>query len=342
MNVVGRTIYTLSLLAALVGGCVGADGQEETRSDVGNGSGEDADDWDGAFSDEDTDDEPRLPPFSRPFDGLVQNTARWAIFEVATKAARVERGMDEDWVDGEPEWGSIDVNTTYAELDLDLTNTTMFDEALDPRDTWDLILSDGTRIEQSNVLAFMAGPRGSSAFTLRYAIDETVDLAGAALELNGTVRGELAPERIPLDAPYRADIDAVLTALQGKTFESARPMSIDQRRIEIVEARVSRNNSVHEERQRSISGKIFVALTLDLTPTRRDNVFDDDFGIVVDGKLSRPVNSIVELPDAGTTLRMPVIFEIDDTAKAFTVRLRVGWDSDLTPEVEWKDVEVAW
>jgi len=350
MNIDGRTLRTLSLLAALLGGCVGGGGpsskgtpsdtsKEPSSSDRSDSNRSDADDeeedpWD------DEDDEPRLPPFSRPFEGLVQNTARWASFEVVTKAARVERGMDDSWTDEEPDRGSIDPNETYAEIDLDIINTTVFDDELGERSTWDLILPDGTRIEQTNTLGLMAGPRGTIDFTLRYAVDEDFDLKGVVLELNGITRGELAPERIPLDAPYRADVDAVLTELQGKTFESARPTAFERRRLEIVTATASRNSAVPDAQQRSSFGKMFVELTLDLTMARSDNVLDGNFGIVVDGRLSRPINLVNELPDDDVTVRFPVLFEIDDTTKAFTVRMMLGWDDELTPETEWKDIEV--
>jgi hypothetical protein len=40
-------------------------------------------------------DEPPLPPLSRPFQALVPNVAQWSDLEVALVAARVERGMDD-------------------------------------------------------------------------------------------------------------------------------------------------------------------------------------------------------------------------------------------------------
>ncbi len=329
MNIDARRLRRLSLFAALLGGCAGDDGLSEVSKRPASADSADR---------VDPQEGPRLPPFSRPFDGLVQNTARWASFEVATKAARVERGMDEAWTDEEGDGAPIDPNAAYVEIDLEITNTTMFDDGLERRSTWDLVLPDGGRIKQTNVLGFATGPHGTIAFTLRHAVDDDFDLEGAVLELNGITRGELAPERIPLDAPYRADIDAVLEELQGKTFESARDASFDRRRLKVVTATVSRNSAVQN---RSSYGKMFIELTLDLTCVgRSDNIFDDHFGIVVDGRLSRPVNEINELPEADTTLRIPVVFEIDDTAQAFTVRLQLGEDADLQPRVEWKDVQV--
>ena len=44
------------------------------------------------------------------------------------------------------------------------------------------------------------------------------------------------------------------------------------------------------------------------------------------------------LPDAETTIRLLVLFEIDDAAKPFTVRLNLG--SARGPEADWQDVEV--
>jgi len=337
MNIDHRKLGTMTLVTALLGGCAGDNGTS-TKSDsvLAPSSSEPStsqDNWD-----DDTEGEPALPPFSRPFQDFVQNTARWSSFDVLTRAARVERGADEHWVDGEPGWGRIDPYRSYAEVDLEITNLTMFDNELQPRSTWDLILPDGTRVEQTNVLGLMAGPYGTVAFTLRYAVDEDFDLAGAVLELNGPKRGELAPETVPLDAPYGADIDAILTELQGKTFESARPTSSFRVRLDVVAATASRN-SINESR-RSAYGKVFVELLLDLTQNQFRNLLGDDFGIIVDGRLSRPVNSFNKVSPASSTARIPVLFEIDDKVKSFTVRLKVGSDSDLTPKEEWQNVEV--
>jgi hypothetical protein len=89
-------------------------------------------------------------------------------------------------------------------------------------------------------------------------------------------------------------------------------------------------------------GKLFVDLLLDVTVLASyidDNIQDNDFALLHEGKVVRPefVNEIV---DQGTTRRIPVVFVIDDSVTSFTLRFDVSHDSDATPETEWASQQV--
>ena len=331
----------MALLASLAWGGCGDDSSHAPREQAGDegedGTGtpwwySDSDDIEAGGSDEGRDgdigDKEGLMPFSHAVEGIVQNRAKWGVLEVVTKAMRIEQGMDELWTG------------TYAELDIEVTNTTRFDDELSKHNTWDLLLADGTRIKQGNTIELSLAPESTVPYTLRYPVDAKVDLKGAALELNGQTRGELAPEKVPLDQAYEADVDVELKDAVGKVFASTRPEDFTRVSFKIVSASVSRNSATN---RRAEYGKMFVDLVVDLTllaDSSGTNIQNNDFAILVDGKVAEPVNDINDILDEGHPLRTPVVFEIDDTVKDFIVRFDVGWDPDSTPETETASLPV--
>jgi hypothetical protein len=282
--------------------------------------------------------EPPPPPFSREFSALLPNEAQWSQVKAALVAARVERGMDESWND-DIGYLPIDPSQAYAELDITVTNLTPRDVELAPRQTWDLILPDGTRIQQTNMLAASLSPLGTASYTLRYAVDEAFDLAGTQLELNGPVRGTFQPERIPLDSPYRPDIDVHLTELEGVVLESSHPEARSQRRFEIRTARISRNSLIE---QRAEYGKLFLELEGDVTAMAGSTrVTDESMHMDIDGKSTTASHPFSELIEEGNSASVHFIFSFPDNVRDLDVRMWVSIDDDDTEEFETIHVSFA-
>jgi hypothetical protein len=322
---------TATLFTATLTGCTGPSvgPHDEWLDDPTHGGTSDSTD--------DPDDEEPPPPFSRPFAGLVANEAQWSNVKVALVAARVERGMDEFWNEAR-DW-RIDAKQVYAELEIALTNLTPRDVVLRDRQTWDLVLPDGTRVEQFNIFSASLSPLGTTSYTLRYAVDETFDFAGGQLELNSPERGDRHPERIPVDAPYEADIDVVLSELQGMVLESTRPDDYKRLRAEILSARVSRNSLVEG---RAPYGKLFLDLEVEITVLRGVfgvNIQNDRFRMDVAGRSYEPENFINESYEHGLTGTTPVVFAMTDDVRDVDLRFEVGWGSD--PGSEWQSVHVT-
>lgn len=342
---------TLVACSVLLGGCDDSGGSSRPKpGDVDGDHTADAvnqdhssydDDFSGDddISDDAEDEDLAPPPFSRPFEELEANEALWATFKVAIASARVERGMDAYWEENDG-WsiGHIDPKQVYAELDLVVTNLTVFDNALASRKTWDLILPDGSRIAPKTTFSASLSPLSSSSYTLRYPVDEAFTFAGAQLELNGVERGVFHPERIPLDAPYKPDIDVMLDELVGKVFESTRPDDDGRERVKILSARVSRNSPVED---RAPYGKLFVDLEVDVTAIDRGGarVVHDDFRLDLDDRSYPPENSFLKDYDEGAGGTHLVTFVIPDSAREFGLRFHVGATYERGPE--WQSVNVT-
>lgn len=244
-----------------------------------------------------------LDPFTRPFTALVSQPVPFSVVIATVESASVNRGQSPD----------MPPDRTYAQLDFSVQNTSASDLDYSTRRTWDLVLSDGTRVPPSNPLGiFVAGSYTAKA-SLRYPVEASASLAGAAVILDGEVRGLAEPERVPLDAPWSSAYPIGIPSLAGATSTG-----VDQE-LDITKATVSLNDP---DEYRAHLGKKFVRLDLvakDLGPSSMD-LSGDSFRIIVDGLSSPPANDLFEFFQGQTAVDVPVVFEIDQAATSFDIR----------------------
>lgn len=262
---------------------------------------------------------PPPEPFSMPFDALVENRVRWAALWVSVVGARVERGMD-----GKPdpnEWEALYLypapEDVYVELDIQIASEDPEIVDYSSRATWDLILADGTRVHSHNALGLMLSPGDTATTTLRYPVDEIVDLAGASLELNSAERGAGEPEIIPLDAAYVRRYPLRLTEVVGAVIDPVD--DVRAVRLEVLDAAYDLNDPVLPAR--AARDRRLVRLDVIVTSIA-SNVWigDENFYLIVDGR-SYPVDAMddtwIAFSDAGVSAPAHVLFEMDDDVRQF-------------------------
>ena len=320
-----------------LGACGEADGApcEEVTQAAEAGEGEGSPSSMGEESDAGTAEDAPAAGTSEPFEGFVANTALWADFVVEVLDARVERGLDEL---RDQNGGVIHDDLPYLEVDLRLTNRNVAESELDERRTWDVVLADGTRLRQSNAFSVSLAAGDSAEVTLRHAMDGPGELAGAQLELNGSQRGRVAPERIPLDAPYQAPLERDLVEVAGTVVEPEVLPDWKSTRYTIHALSTTRNSL---EKGRAESGGMFVELDLAAVALEdEDTLQRDDMRIVVDGERFQPVNFPNEIISMNTTVRVPVVFEVDDTVTEFGLDFHTATFRGDSPD-GWVEVRVT-
>jgi hypothetical protein len=251
-------------------------------------------------------------PETRPFTGLVSNRLQWSDMTVEIASARQERGIDERY----PE-------RTYVVLELAFTALGTTETGLDARDTWDLVLADSTRLQPAEPFSVHLLPTDETSITTRYDVKDWVDLGGSRLELYGGVVGDLEPETIPLDAPYKRHFPLIPGELVDATLEA--PAGAERPwRFEITNPQVSPNSLTYG---RASLGMVWVEF--DVRATYLGEAFGgvdaDNFRISVDGKSYEPVEWFyVPNQDAGESDDTSVTFEIPDDARQFDAAFLVA------------------
>jgi hypothetical protein len=154
--------------------------------------------------------------FELELESLVAQKAPWGDIEISVDKARLLRGAKPE---GFPSAAKHSTSDLYAILDVKLDGKGDQQNDYSQRDTWDLILKDGTRVKPLNALGVVLPPESSKRTTLFYKVDDDAKLNGASLEVNGKDRDALEPLAIPLDQSSEFASQAEVKELIGKSFE---------------------------------------------------------------------------------------------------------------------------
>jgi hypothetical protein len=233
--------------------------------------------------------------------GLVPQSVWWANVRVDVVEGRVARLSEATRVDLSLELESHDAD------EVDYTD----------RDTWDLLLATGERLQPRDALGvrLVNGDRAST--TLSYEAGPNAHLEGAALELNGWKRGSLEPERIPLDGSSEVVHSYRIDDLAGSTVDSDEPGGDT---AEIVDARWGKNGVTGwraEPGTRSLS--VVLRLTARLHWLWME---DDSFRAIFDDNAVAPRENTCPVDiDVDTTAECIVSFEApaNPTTGAFDI-----------------------
>jgi hypothetical protein len=253
----------------------------------------------------------------------VSQPVPYSVTIVTVVSASVARGQSDD----------MPLEQTYAQLDFTVQNTSQTEDLdYSERQTWDLVLADGTRIPPANPLGLRVAAANTGKASLRYPLAEGASLAGAAVILDVDEPGFAEPERVPLDGPWSSPYPTVIPSLVGA--KSTGTSSVSDVEIDVTNATVSLNDP---DTYRAGLGKKFVRLDLvtkNLSPDPGGAYLGgESFRIVIDGLWSAPQNSITELLPPQTSMKVPVVFEIDKDAKSFDIHFE-WYGLDHTYHVE--------
>jgi hypothetical protein len=260
-------------------------------------------------------------PYERAFEGLVIQAAPWGDLEVRVTGARVFLGeRPEDFS------GSLFFeNVEYAVLDVNVTALGNDETDYRQRNTWDLILADGTRDRSINPLGLLIAGGDSPTAHLYYS---SADFTGAALELNGAERGVLEPLRIPLDVPQTFESDAAVESLAGQVVA---PTGEGDLQFEVLEARYGVNLPELGRRAR-IDTRMFSLNTrvgYSGSFSKSFSSTSDGPKIVVDGNTIEAVEGDIDTIPSGDTIDFLTIFEFDEEVTEFELTFDTG-DGVLT------------
>lgn len=154
--------------------------------------------------------------FERKLDSLVTQKAPWGDIEISVEKARELRGAKPE---GFPTEVKHSKTAVYAILELTLDSKGDQENDYEERDTWDLVLKDGTRVKPLAPLGVVLAAGGTKNVSVFYKVEDTAKLEGASVEINGSDRATLEPLSIPLDAKGKFASQVKLPDLVGETFE---------------------------------------------------------------------------------------------------------------------------
>ncbi len=272
-------------------------------------------------------------PFTIPFPRLVVQDVPWSTITVRPVEARLERGMDDD--------STFDPEQTYVELDLALTNRDTRDLEYFGRDSWDLRLATGERVRPASSLDLLVAPGGTAITTLRYFVPDGTTLDGAALILEGEVRGELEPEIIPLDATWQPSYPLQIARLIGENFVLATLTPDEAIDYTVRDVLVELND---RDVGRADAGQRLLRIDLGAVGLRSflDLHFDgSESRVIVDGRAAAPVASSFDVAEPGIYVETYAVFsipadtrQVDLEVRAFygeaSTRFPVNLDTDAT------------
>lgn len=323
-------------LAVTVGlhGCfISTDDEGPARSSEVAGSGGSTTD-DRTSQDMGAREPPPPEPFAVEFAPFIRNNVRWAGVDVAVIGARQIGGRSDEIAisgstslfdfsyDDPTSLIQLDPYKTYVQLDLQITNHDR--EELDylSRDTWDLLLADGSRLQSVDRLDVRVLPGDTAETKLHYAVDDVVDLAGAVLVLEGAERTILEPEHIPLDAEYVRQFPRRIESLVGQVIENA------NLRIEVDEAVWDQNVA---NMGRAKLGKRVIWMNLAVTAPHDDDAYwsAGEARVSVDGRGIAPLEYDYGSVYANTTKVMFVAFQIDADASMIEVGIPLDDAAEL-------------
>lgn len=168
--------------------------------------------------------------FEAKLASLVTQKAPWGDIDISVEKARLLRGAKPQ---GFPSVAKHSTSDLYAIVDVKLDSNGDQENDYSQRDTWDLMLKDGSRVKPLNALGVVLPANASKTVTLFYKVDGNAKLEGASLEINGKDRDALEPLAIPLDQKREFASQAKVQDLMGKSFE---PDDDSGLRFEILDA----------------------------------------------------------------------------------------------------------
>jgi hypothetical protein len=168
--------------------------------------------------------------FERKLASLVTQQAPWGDIEISVENARELRGAKPE---GFPTEAKHSTSSVYAIVDLKLESKGDLENDYKKRDTWDLILKDGSRVKPLAPLGVILAAGSTKSVSLFYKVEDNANLEGASLEINGSDRTALEPLAIPLDSKSKFASQVKLSDLVGETFEPDDDSSL---RFEILDA----------------------------------------------------------------------------------------------------------
>jgi len=155
--------------------------------------------------------------FETKLASLVTQKAPWGDIEISVQKARVLRG---DKPAGFPSAATHSKSSVYAILDVKLESKGDQENDYKKRDTWDLLLKNGSHIKPLNPVGVALPAGGTQTVSLFYKVEDNAKLNGASLEINGSDRDALEPLPIPLDEKTEFASQRELSELVGESFES--------------------------------------------------------------------------------------------------------------------------
>jgi hypothetical protein len=317
----------LVLAVAACGGDDGSGATPETPAGGGGSGGNSEDDEDDGTSE--TIENNRPEPFVTEFEGIVEQAAPWSGLEIRITGARTFRG--EKPADFE---GALFITTAvYGVVDVNITQLGVNETDYSQRDTWDLILADGTRERPLEDLGLVIAPGDSPTGHLYYSATNGLEFAGAVLEVNGADRTTLEPLRIPLDMPATFESVADVTSLVGQTVT---PTSEEgELSFEILEATYGVNLPAQSDRA-PFDKRLFRVVTrvsYSGTFSESFSAINDGPKVVVGGVAFDAEEGGIDTIPSGGSIDFPMLFHIDegvtaielefDTQDGMTTRLPV-------------------
>jgi hypothetical protein len=267
-------------------------------------------------------------PFVNEFEGIVEQGAPWGGLEIRITGARVFRGETPDDLEGQ-----LFTRGTYGVVDVKITQLGVAETDYSDRDTWDLILADGTRERPLDGLGLVIAPGDSPTGHVYYSATDGLEFAGAVLEINGADRTTLEPMRIPLDMPATFESVADVTSLVGQTVMPATEEG--ELAFEILEATYGVNLPAQSDRA-PFDKRLFRVVTRVSYSGNFSESFsaiNDGPKVVVGGVTFDAEEGEIDTIPSGGSIDFPMLFHIDegvtaielefDTQDGMTTRLPV-------------------
>jgi len=256
---------------------------------------------------------PASGAFDRKLSGLVTQSAPWGDVEIRVEGARQLRG---DKPANFPRGVVHSKKAVYAVLELELEAKGKTATDYRERNTWDLVLADGTHVSSLNPVGKLLEPGDSPTVSLFYELADDASLRGAAVEINGSERDVLEPLSIPLDEERDFESQVELPELVGESFQ---PGNAGDLSFEIVDA-VYGVNLLSNGRRAPLDQRL-VQLTVRAANTGGSSVSfdteDDGPRISFDDKSIVADEVQVEAIESGESRRFVMIYAIDEGVSEF-------------------------
>ena len=248
-------------------------------------------------------------PFQLEFPALITQSARWASVDVRITKVQQVRGEP----GGSAEFpGFLDRNQIYVQLELAIANKNVEEVSYYDRDTWDLKLANGTRLTSVNPLGVSVLPGDETTAAVYYDVDEVVDLAGAALLLEGAERGVLEPEVLPLDVASAHQFPRRIATLVGKDASFLASSATGQVHVDEAAYDVNCGRVLRAARNKRC---VWLKLAYTEIDDNGGYVSLGDLRIVVDGRASAPFEYEHGSVAGHATRVFFAAFEIDKNAE---------------------------
>jgi hypothetical protein len=268
--------------------------------------------------------------FDRKLSGLVTRAAPWGDVEIRVEGARLQRG---DKPANFPSHVVFTKRAVYAVLELQLEAKGESATDYRERNTWDLLLADGTRVSSLNPVGALLEPGDSQTVSLFYQVEDAANLRGAAVEINGSERDVLEPLSIPLDEERDFESQVELRHLVGESFDADDGQELS---LEIVDA-VYGVNLLSSGRRAPLDQRL-VQLTVRASNTGASSLsfdaredgprisLDDDSIVAAEGQ--------VEKIKSGATREFVMVYAIDEAVRQFDLVLDLDDEAGSCVSVE--------